>query len=148
MNVSLIALLIAHSTPVRLPASSAPHRDERFWVVRLANDVSDAWNTNEAAARLTEKAVDSVNSAREATGLARDAPGDAPVVRLVPISSRHLVISIVTVRLEDDAANAYLVAASAALVALDEMNAVEDIQGLPRVCWRELIGPSEARAAR
>jgi hypothetical protein len=138
-----IGRLAAYATPIGLSASPDERQEQRNWIVRFAADLPETWNADEAAARLTEKAAAQVHAAREARGLPPDAPGQAPVVRLLPVDARHLVVSIVTIKQQDDDAHAYLVAASAALRALDEMNAIDDIQGFPRRYWEILIGPPD-----
>lgn len=142
MSATRIGRLAAYSTPIGLSVSPEEHREQRNWVVRFSADLTDTWNADEAAARLTEKAAAEVHAAREGRGLPPDARRHAPVVRLLPVDSRHLVVTIVTIKQEDDDAHAYLVAASAALLALDQMNAIDDIQGYPRRFWEILIGPA------
>jgi hypothetical protein len=141
MNATLIAQLVAHSTPSRLPVSTDEHREQRNWAIRVAADLGDTWNPDEAAALLTKKAASAVHAAREARGLPLDDEGrHAPVVRLLPIDGRHLVMSVITIKLEDDDAHSYLVAASTALRALDEVTPIDDIQGIPRRFWGALLG--------
>jgi hypothetical protein len=56
------------------------------------------------------------------------------------VDVRHVIVNITTVRLEDDDAHSWLVAASVALRAFDRWIPIEDIQGIPRRFWRLLSG--------
>lgn len=142
MKSALIEQLAAHSTPSRLPVQAEERREQRNWVVRLAMDPAETWNVVEASAVVTRKAASAIREACEARGLSFDNQGPYdPVVRLVPIDARHVVMNITTIKLEEDEAHAYLVAASAALRALDELTPIDDIQGIPRRFWGLLIGP-------
>jgi hypothetical protein len=68
-----------------------------------------------------------------------------PIVQVLNVDELHVVISIETIRLEEDDAHAYLVAASAALRCLDEAAPIDDIQGIPRRFWRMMIGDHDAK---
>lgn len=136
MNPVAIEQLVAHAAPSRLPVSTDDDREQRNWVIRLAADLADPWNADDASTALTNRAASAVHEARKARGIAPDDGGEhVPIVRLVPIDGRHLVMNVTTIKLEHDDAHAYLVAASAALRALDEMNSIDDIQGIPRRFW-------------
>ena len=63
-----------------------------------------------------------------------------PVVHVLGIDERHVVVIICTINLEEDDAHSYLVAASAALRALEAVTPIEDIQGIPRRFWRLVLG--------
>lgn len=141
MTAMSIEQLTAFATPNPLPVHLSEHLEQRNWVVRLAVDSAEAWCLDEAASLLTATATAAVRAARDARGLATAGSTYTPVVRLIRIDRRHVVVSIMTAKLEDHDAHAYLVAASAALSALDELSAIDDIQGLPRRFWTSLVGP-------
>ena len=141
MNAIQIGQIVAHSVPSRLPASPNENREQRNWVVRLVEELPNGWNADETASRLTEKAAQAITAAREARRLSvDDQERHAPVVRIWGIDDRHLVMNVITIRLEEDDAHSYLVAASTALGALDEVTPIDDIQGIPRRFWGALLG--------
>jgi len=97
----------------------------------------------QASDQLSKKAESTVVSARTARGL--PATVDViPIVRVIVVDERHLIVNVCTVRLEEDDAHDYLVAASSALAALDMEIPLDDIQGIPRRFWRALIGEGKS----
>jgi hypothetical protein len=90
---------------------------------------------------LSREAASAVRDARIARGLAAEGEGlIVPSVRVVLLDERHVIVNISTMRLEEDDAHAWLVAASAALKALDTSVPIDDIQGIPRRFWRLIVG--------
>lgn len=67
-----------------------------------------------------------------------------PSVRVLLVDSRHIIATISTIRLEEDDAHAWLVAAGAVLRALDQVLPIDDIQGIPWRFWRLIVGTREA----
>lgn len=135
--------LAAHSTPSRLPVTGDPKREQRSWVVRLVRDLPRNWSAERVSGRLGKDAESAVVAARAVRGMS--APVDAiPIVRLVVVDERHVIVNVSTVRLEEDDAHDYLVAASGALAALDMELPLDDIQGIPRRFWRVVIGEDKS----
>jgi hypothetical protein len=131
--------ITAHSTPSRLPVADDPKREQRNWVVRLEEALPRNYAVEQVSDRLSTEAVSAVASARTARGM--PGTGDViPIVRVIVVDERHVIENISTVKLEQDDAHDYLVAASAALAALDSRLRVDDIQGIPRRFWRAMIG--------
>lgn len=62
-----------------------------------------------------------------------------PFAELAWVDELHIVLTITSVRLENDEAHEYLIAASAALTALHTAWPIDDIQGIPIRYWRLLI---------
>lgn len=62
-------------------------------------------------------------------------------IRVFEIDALHVVVAVETTRMEDDVAYAYLVAASAALHRLEQWEMIDDLQGIPRNYWYQLLGP-------
>jgi hypothetical protein len=140
MNFELVEQLTAFSTPTRLPVYGDDRMEQRNWVVRLVADLPDVWNPDDTSALLTKAAASAVAEARRSRGLpVEDRGPHVPVVRALPVDARHVVVSISTIRLEEDDAHAYLVAAATALRVLDKTTPIEDIQGIPRRFWRLVI---------
>ena len=139
----LIEQLAAYSTPSRLPVAGDPMREQRSWVVRLVRDIPQNWMAEHASDRLSKTAESAVVAARTARGLS--ATVDViPIVRVVVVDERHVIVNVSTVKLEEDDAHDYLVAASGALAALDVELPLDDIQGIPRRFWRVLIGDAKS----
>jgi len=135
--------LAAYSTPSRLPVAGDPTREQRSWVVRLVRELPQNWMAEQASDRLSKKAVSAVLAARAARG--QSATSDViPSVLVVVVDERHMIVNISTVKLEEDDAHDYLVAASGALSALDVELPLDDIQGIPRRFWRVLIGEAKS----
>jgi len=134
--------LAASSVPVRTPADDES-RERRHWIVRLAGDVRPEWNQEQSSVTLTRAAAAAVAAARSRRGLA-PLPLHGPFVNLSPMGSRHIVVSVETVRLESDDAHEYLVAGAAALQALDREAPIEEIQGIPRSFWSHLLAKPAA----
>ena len=139
----LIERLAAHATPSRLPVAGDPKREQRSWVVRLVRDLPRNWNAEQASDRLSKDAESAVVAARTVRGMSA-AVDVIPIVRVVVVDERHVIVNVSTVRLEEDNAHDYLVAASGALAALDVELPVDDIQGIPRRFWRVVIGEDKS----
>lgn len=141
MDQEIIEQLAAFSVPNPLPSASGGRYDQRNWVIRLEQDLPTTWRLDESSALLGQAARLSVARARAERGLPiQDAGPHVPIIGLLPIDARHLVLKVSTIRLKEDDTYAYLVAAVAALMALDKEKRIEDIQGIPRRFWRVLIG--------
>lgn len=136
-----IEQLTAYSAPTRLPIAGDDRRDQRNWIVRHAEDLPGGFEPDEEAALLSREAAPAVAKARADRGLSiQDIGPHFPMVSLVPVDERHLMVSVTTIKLDEDEAHEYLVAASAALSSLDKRVPIEDIQGIPRRFWRLLVG--------
>lgn len=142
MDTNTIERLAANAAPNRLPVDGDPEQEQRNWVVRLAAELPRGWDANVAAEVLASRAVEAVRDARAQRGQSSEALTQ-PMVMLTRIDERHLIVSVRTERLERDEAHAWLVAASAALRALERTLRVEEIQGFPRRFWRLVLGPGE-----
>jgi hypothetical protein len=143
MDLVLMERLAAYSTPSRLPVEGYLKREQRSWVVRLVRDLPQNWMAEQASDRLSKEAEIAVVTARTMRGLS--ATVDViPSVRVVVMDERHVIVIVSTVKLEEDDAHDYLVAASGALVALDVELPLDDIQGIPRRFWRVLIGEAQS----
>lgn len=141
MGCTLVEKIAAHATPARMPAEGDDRREQRNWVVRVSDELPDGWTPERGSVVLTQEADSAVRAARAARGLgAEDSDAYRAIVRLMLIDARHLVVNVNTIKLEEDDSHAYLVAASAALRALDSEVAIEEIQGIPRRYWRAVIG--------
>lgn len=141
MDAMIIEQFVAHCTPSRLPVPGEEDREHRNWIVRLAADLPEQWNSEDASVILTKAAVSAVRDAREARGLqVGDQDPHTPIARALSLDARHVVVIVTTIKLEEDDAHEYLVAASAALRALEAINPIDDIQGIPRRFWRIVIG--------
>jgi len=142
MDTVAIERLTAHSAPARLPVEGEDAREQRNWAIRLASGLPEGWNPNEMSAHVSREAAGAVRAARTARGLAVD-DDDLNVVtaRVLPLDERHVIVNISTIRLEEDDVHAWLVAASAALTALDRYVPIDDIQGIPRRFWSLVVGP-------
>lgn len=142
MDSKAIERLTAHAAPQRLPLDGDETREHRNWVIRLAQPVAGGLNSNELSVILSRDAASAVAEALNERGLASAGNSIyAPTVRVVVIDELHVVLNVSTIRLEQDEAHAYLVAASAALRGLERTAAIEDIQGIPRRFWRLVVGP-------
>ena len=141
MDTIMIERLTGHSTPTRLPVEGNSGREERNWAVRLTGNLPTGRGTDDLVAKVTEAAIAAVREARTARGLDPAAKEGEVSVRIHAVDARHAIVGITTVRLDKDDAHAWLVAASAALRALDGSVPVEDIQGIPRRFWKLLVGP-------
>lgn len=141
MDAMVIEQIVAHCTPSRLPVPGEEGREHRIWIVRLAADLPERWNPEDVSAVLTEAAASAVRDAREARGLqVDDQDSHTPVARVLYLDALHVIVNVTTIKLEEDDAHEYLVAASAALRALEATNPIDDIQGIPRRFWRIVIG--------
>lgn len=135
-----VETITAYAVPSRAPSSNAS-MDRRSWILRFRAPIAHSLDLDGTSLALTDAAVSAVCEARKVRSLGLDAElAHAPVVRIVALAERHAVMSVETVRLESDEAHEYLVAAVAALGAIEKIAAVEDIQGIPRQFWRHLIG--------
>lgn len=143
MDSVLMERLAGSSAPTRIPVPGERQREQRSWVVRLVRDLPSEWMPEHASVRLNKKAESAVVAARTVRGLSATLEV-IPVVRVAVVDERHVIVSITTVRLEEDDAHDYLVAASAALAALDVELPLDDIQGIPRRFWRVLIGEGKS----
>jgi hypothetical protein len=140
MDTTAIERVAANAAPGRLPVEGDPSAEERHWAVRLTADLPPGTNTVRLAEAATKAASEAVSEARLTRGLDPATEEGRISLRVHSVDTRHLIVSIRTVRLERDDAHAWLVAASAALRSLHEMTAIDDIQGLPRIFWRVLVG--------
>jgi hypothetical protein len=141
MNTSTIERLTAHSMPHPLLVEGDTSREQRHWVVRIADRLPADWNAEATSEQLNCDAVSAVRDARSARGLELRGGPFVPQVRAVLIDEQHVLVSITSVKLEKDDAHAWLVAASAALRTLEKSLPVDDIQGIPRRFWRLVLGP-------
>lgn len=133
--------LTALSSPRPLPIERDKTREQRNWVVRLAAELPAEPPPETLSVRLTDDAAVAIRRARAGRGLAEDGvDAHAPAVRLRIIDALHVVLNITTVRQDADEAHEYLVAASAALLGLEQESPIDDIQGIPRRYWRLLVG--------
>jgi hypothetical protein len=143
MNRVLIEQLAGYSTPLRIPIDGDNRREQRNWIVRHAR-VPVGFNPDAESVWLSKEAALAIANARAARGLpVQDLEPHVPLVSLMLVDDRHLVVTVTTIRLEDDEAHEYLVAASAALSVLDKRAPIEDIQGIPRRFWRFLLGEAQ-----
>lgn len=134
-----IEQLVGFSTPAPLP-DPTDTRDERNWFVRVASHLPAAWDHRAASVLIEARATDAVRAACVARTLPDElAHSHAPRVKVFRIDESHLLLRIVTIRLKQDLAHTYLVAASSALRTLNEMISLDDIQGIPRRYWRLLL---------
>lgn len=133
--------LTAYAAPIRLPVGSSGDREQRSWVVRFTSSLPADLDPVELSRELARAAVAMVREALAERGLPVDGEQGMVGVKLLPFGDQYAVIVITTIRLERDEAEAYLVAASAVLTALDRIAKLADIQGIPRRYWRMLIGP-------
>ena len=133
--------LTGYSAPMRLPDGTSGIWEQRCWVVRFTSPFPGDRDQEEISRELERIAVGSVRDAREARGLPVDVEEGVVRVKLRPFGDQYAVVVITTIRLERDDAEAYLVAASNVLIALDRITRLADIQGIPRRYWRLLVGP-------
>jgi len=140
MDTTAIERVAANAAPGRLPVEGDPSAEERHWAVRLTAEFPAGTSAVQLALAATEAASRAVSEARVSRGLDPATEEGRVAVSLHSVDARHLIVSIRTVRLERDDAHAWLVAASAALRSLHDMTPVDDIQGLPRVFWKVLVG--------
>jgi hypothetical protein len=143
MDSRLIEQIAAYSVPNRLPIENDEQREQRNWAIRLVEDLPDEWDAESESARLSEAARSAVAAAQAARGLPVSNVTNQPTVRVMLVDGRHLIARIETIKLENDDAHAYLVAASAALIALNSTTPIEEIQGIPRRFWRIVLGQRE-----
>jgi hypothetical protein len=139
MGLELIEQLTALLAPNALPVD-VEGMEQRLWIVRVAHQLSDDWRPAEVAVLLSNEAASVVAKARSLRRLPQRCDAHLPIVRISVIGARHLVMSVVTIKLKKDDAHEYLAAASAALVLLDREVPIEDIQGIPRHFWRMILG--------
>jgi hypothetical protein len=139
MDRTAIECVAANSAPTRVPVPGSPSREERHWVVRLISDLPPEGRPDLEPLAGAAAAI-GVRNARSARGLAPHADEGHVTVSVHTVDPRHLIVSIGTVPIERDDAHAWLVAASAALRCLHDHVPIDDIQGLPRVFWRLLVG--------
>lgn len=142
MERASIERLTAHATPNRMPIEGDGRREQMNWVVRSVEDIPIGFQPEEASRSLSAAAEAVVADARTARGLPAHLDSGRPTVRLVLVDEHHLIVTVATLRQAEDQAHEYLVAASAALSALDKRLAIDDIQGIPRRFWRLLVGES------
>jgi hypothetical protein len=136
-----IEQLTACSTPSRLPIEGDEQREQRNWIVRHAEDLPVEFDPDDVSRALSREAESAVAKARAARGLAaQDLGPHVPIVKLISVDERHLVVTVTTIKQEQDKAHEYLVAASAILSLLDKSVPIEDLQGIPRRFWRLLVG--------
>jgi hypothetical protein len=140
MDFEQVAVVAAYSTPVPLPVDDDERLEQRMWAIRLSSDVSPGWNTEEVAAGLDKQATSALRTAHSERDLRYEDIG-LPTIRVLLVDPRHLFLNITTPRMDRDAAESDLVAACAALRALEQIVPIEDVQGIPRRYWRIFMGP-------
>ncbi len=134
--------LAAYATPTGLP-TKLPNRDARHWIVRTKSAAAYPTLIAQHGAEIARRTKAAVASARAEMGLPPNEE-HAPDVELISMGGHHLVVRITTVELAMDTEHGYLVAAVAALGALEESVPIDDIQGIPRRYWRLLLGETDA----
>ena len=144
MDKTAIERVAANAAPGRLSVEGDPSAEERHWAVRLTADLPAGTSLEQLASAANEAASEAVREARITRGLRPGMEEGRVVVHVHSVDARHLIVSIQTVRHERDDAHAWLVAAGASLRSLHAMTSVDDIQSLPRIFWRVLVG-SESR---
>ena len=132
--------LTVFAVPAAREDNAGAHRN---WVVRFRDAVPDEWSAPGTETSLNSAAQDAVRRALEARGVSHDRDA-APVVRVIPIDRLRAAVCVRTARVANDLFAMHLVAASAALRALDRIETIEDIQGIPAPFWRLLLGPDQA----
>jgi hypothetical protein len=147
MNRFAVEQAAAFALPLAVPVPGDDTREQRNWAVRFSEELPPGWNSERVgsiANRAAEVAVEHACVERGIHDL--DARAHRPAVRLVAVDERHVLVNVTTLRVAADRADTCLVAAGAALRALEAEAAIADLQGIPRSAWRLLLGdPSGAR---
>lgn len=126
--------IVGNAYPIAEPLGN---RFVRHWVVRLECQVPEQMELDLLAERLAalgKEAIASTQGADASTAVAER----VPEVRILPIATKHCVVSIQTPTAEravgpDAAVGTWLV-----LRGLDDALGISDLQGIPKELWFQL----------
>ena len=137
MDRDAVKRIAASSMPGRIAVDEDPSLEARYWILRFARIPEK--RLDELTIVVQRAARGAVCAAREERRLDPAAAAGRVEVSLHLVDQTHLIIEVVTTCLERDDAHAWLVAASAAIDAIDQTSDVEELQGFPRPYWPLLL---------